>query len=322
MDRQLCIALALVGLSASCGEEDLPAPRELDAPTERDASKPSATHDASAPRGIVDASEPDQSEAQPAPTAEGCATFDSSYAAIQELVFERHGCTAKACHGEGKVGELDLRAEASWAALVDRDASNSAFKLVQPGVPTESFLFQKLQAASEPGSVMIAGSPMPIGADVLSARELEAVRLWILKGAPKDGTVGDPLKGVDVGELLDACLPALTPIKIKPLEPPPAGEGVQLRLPPYVLKAASEVEHCIPFSYDFTAQVPAAFKDEARNVLYTNGSQVRQDPQSHHMVVWNPKQDITVAQPNADKWTCHGGSKEGTRCEPKLGSSD
>lgn len=322
--RGACLALLVL---AGCGEEDVAPPREQAEPASFDAGHADAKAPEVSkppPSSARDAGQPQVSDdkASPPPAAEGCPTFDSAFGAIQALVFERHGCTAKACHGEGKVGDLDLRADAAWEGLVDVAASNSTFKRVQPGVPSESFLFQKLQAASVPGSVQVAGSPMPIGAPALSANELEAVKLWILKGAPKTGTVGDPLKGIDLGSLLDACLPAATPVKIKPLEPPSPGDGVQLRLPPYVLKAASEVEHCIPFAYDFTKQVPAQFKDEARNVMYTNGSQVRQDPQSHHMVVWNPKQDLSAAPPDSAGWTCHGGSKDGAACSPKLGSAD
>jgi hypothetical protein len=255
---------------------------------------------------------------EPAPA--GCQTFDSSFEALQALVFKRHGCTAAACHGQAKVGGLDLSSDVAWQNLVDADSSNSTTKRVQPGAPGDSFLYQKLRAATEPGSVQVPGSPMPLGSDVLSAKELEAVKLWIAKGAPKTGTVSEPTKGVDIGTLLDACLPAATPVKIKPLEPPAPSEGIQMRLPPYLLKAGTETEHCTPFAFDFSNQVPAAYKDEARNVVFTNGSRVRQDPQSHHMVVWNPNQDLTVAQ--TGKWTCLGGEHEGAACLSSNGSAE
>jgi hypothetical protein len=252
----------------------------------------------------------------------GCKSFDSSFAAIQALVFERHGCTAAACHGQAKVGGLDLSASSAWEALVDVASANSRNKRVQPGAPGESFLYQKLEAATRPGSVQIAGSPMPIAAAALSESELEAVRLWIAKGAPKVGAVSEPTKGIDVGSLLDACLPPATPVKIKPLEPPLPDEGFQLRLPSYVLKAGSETEHCTPFALDFSSQVPAQYKDEARNVVYTNGSQVRQDPQSHHMVVWDPKKALSSVPENDTDWTCQGGSNDGKACSPRKGSAD
>jgi hypothetical protein len=254
--------------------------------------------------------------------AGGCQTFDSSYAAIQALVFERHGCTAAACHGQAKVGGLDLSAGTSWDALVDVPSTNSGHKRIEPGAPGDSYLFQKLVAATEPGSVQVAGSPMPIGAAALSAKELEAVKLWILKGAPKSGVVTDPLKGSSVGDLLDACLPAATPIKIKPLEAPAPAEGFQLRLPAFTLKGGSETEHCTPFAYDFSKLVPAQYRDEARNVIFTNGSQVRQDPQSHHMVVWNPQKGLDSVPENDPDWTCHGGVNDGKACNPRKGSAD
>jgi hypothetical protein len=220
------------------------------------------------------------------------------------------------------VGCLDLSAGVSLKGLVDVQSSNSAKKLVAPGTTGDSFLLDKLQAATLPGSVQVAGSPMPIGASPLSEKELEAVKLWIAKGAPEDGVVADSLKGVDVGTLLDACLPSQTPLKIKPLEPPAPAEGVQVRLPPYKLAGGTEIEQCVPFVYDLTDQVPAAYKDAARNVLYTNGSQIRQDPQSHHLVIWDPRQDLSTLPENDPSWTCHGGASEGKTCNPRKPNAD
>lgn len=251
-----------------------------------------------------------------------CATFGSSYEAIQKLIFERKGCTAAACHGAAKVGGLDLRAEVSWENLVDAKSAGSALARVQPGTATDSYLYQKLRAASEPGSVQIAGSPMPVATAPLTAAELEAVQLWILKGAPKTGTVADQTKDIDVGKLLDACLPPAKPIKTKPLEPPAPTEGVQFVLPASLVKANSEVEICTPFAYDLTDKVPAEYKDVTRNVMFVNGSRVRQDPASHHLVLWNPKKTLASVAPNDTSWTCRGGPSDGKRCDARKGSAD
>lgn len=252
----------------------------------------------------------------------GCATFDGAFAAIQKVVFEGHGCTASACHGEAKSGKLDLRPDAAHANLVDVPSSNSRHARVQPGSAAESFLYEKLRAATEPGSVEINGSPMPVGAAPLSADELAAVQLWIRKGAPLTGSVSDVVMGLDVGKLLDACLPPAKPMPVKPLEVPPADEGIQFILPPYELAAGSEVENCVPFAYDFSAEVPAQYKDVARNVMFVKSSHVRQDPVSHHMVVWNPAKDLTTLMPNDPAWTCRGGSKAGMHCDGTKGSAD
>ncbi|MET0340247.1 MAG: hypothetical protein ABW252_04565 [Polyangiales bacterium] len=250
-----------------------------------------------------------------------CRTFDGAYDAIQKLVFEARGCTASACHGTAKVGGLDLRAGASYEQLVDVPSTNSHHARVQPGTATDSFLYQKLQAATHPGSVQVAGSPMPVGTAALSEKELEAVALWIQKGAPKTGSVADKTKNVDVGSLLDACLPPAKPVKTKPLDPPKADEGLQFVLPHYTLKGNSEIEQCTPFAYDLSDQVPAQYKDEKRNVIFVNGSHVRQDPQSHHLVLWNPRKLLTEV-PNDGTWTCSGGEHHGAKCDPGQGSKD
>jgi hypothetical protein len=254
--------------------------------------------------------------------AAGCVTFNSSFEAIQKIIFEKRGCTAAACHGEAKVGGLDLRADVAWKNLVDARSANSKLSRVQPGTAVDSFLYLKLLAATEPGSVQIAGSPMPVGAAPLSKNELDAIRLWILKGAPETGTVSDPTMGIDVGSLLDACLPPVKPVKAKPLDPPAVDEGIQFIFPSYVLKAASEVEHCTPFAYDFTEKVPAQFKDVTRNVMFINGSRVRQDPQSHHLVLWNPAKELSSVADDDPDWTCRGGPNAGQHCNAQKGSAD
>ncbi len=252
-------------------------------------------------------------------------SFASSFDAIQAVLFDGRGCTAKACHGEGKVGGLDLRRGAAWSSLVGAPSANSALARVKPGAASESFLYLKLQAATEPGSVQVAGSPMPVGAPALSPKELEALRLWIAKGAPQTGTVSDDAKRVDVSSLLDGCAAptaATGPVKAEPLTPPSPDEGIQIVLPRFPLKGQSEVENCTPFSYDFTDKVPAQYKDVARNVMYINGSQVRQDPQSHHLILWNPDKKLSSVAPGDATWTCRGGQQDGKPCNAQKGSAE
>jgi hypothetical protein len=256
----------------------------------------------------------------PAPTpGETCAEFDSTFAALQELVFERHGCTQAACHGSAASGELDLRPAAAYANLLDAPATGSANPRVMPGEPGESYLLAKLQAATRPGSVTIAGSPMPSGLPPLSENELEAVRLWIEAGAPETGSVGDSTTGSSdtFEQLLDACLPPAEPITIAPLAPPAPDVGVQLAMPTYLLPASTEVEVCYASYYDFADVVPAEFQDPERDVFFMNGSRLRQDPQSHHFVVTHSGLDASwVHDPSFGAWSCRGGAHAGEPCEP------
>jgi len=251
-----------------------------------------------------------------------CAEFDSSFAAIQQLIFERRGCTADACHGEKQEGGLDLRAGAAYGSLVDAPARGAAMARVQPGTANESYLFSKLRAATEPGSVEIAGSPMPVGQPALTERELAAIELWIKKGAPETGFAADGTTQEDVGSLLDACAQPLEPVLVKPLEAPASNEGIQFVLPSYELKAQAEVQNCTAFAYDFTDKVPARFKDEARNVMFVNGARVRQDAQSHHLVLYNNGRTLDELTGDLSSWTCREGDNAGEPCDPRNGSAD
>jgi len=260
---------------------------------------------------------------QPTPGPE-CEQFDSTFAAIQSVVFEKRGCTQDVCHGSARSGSLDLRPDAAYANLLEAPSLGSANPRIMPGEPTESYLLAKLQAATRPGSVTIAGSPMPSGLPPISENELEALRLWIEAGAPETGAVGDGSTGSSdtIGHLLDACLPPAGPITIEPLTPPPADQGIQFRMPPFVLPASTEVEVCFASYYDVSDVVPADQQDPARGVFFMNGSRLRQDPQSHHFVMTHSGLDASyLDDPSFGPWTCRDGARAGEPCEPTdLGS--
>lgn len=251
-----------------------------------------------------------------------CASFESTFAAIEEMVFARHGCTAEACHGAASSGGLDLRSGAAYGGLVDVASSNSDLKRIDPGAPGSSFLFRKLQAATDPGSVAVGGSPMPVGAAPLSADELEAVRVWIAAGAPETGSVGDPRfqrgSADYVNDLLGVCLPESELAEIRPLDPPAPDEGVQFEMPVHRIEASSEWEGCFASYYDFSARVPARFQSPDGASFYVNGTVIRQDAASHHLVIMQPGfDDVSLAQhPSFGTWTCRDGPRHGRECDP------
>ena len=96
-------------------------------------------------------------DGEPASSDSDCPTFDSSFAAIQKVIFEGHGCVAAACHGAAASGGLDLRPDAAYANLVNVKSTGSSLARVQPGTATDSFLFQKLAAATTPDRVQTPG---------------------------------------------------------------------------------------------------------------------------------------------------------------------
>ncbi|MFM8411171.1 MAG: hypothetical protein ACKOCT_12935 [Alphaproteobacteria bacterium] len=266
--------------------------------------------------------------AGPTPTPDPCgnATFDSTWEAIQAQVFERHSCTTDACHGANRAGGLDLRAEVAHANLFDvPSAEKPGVQRIRPGEPKASYLYTKLAAATladsggAPGAEPIVGSPMPSGLPAITNEELEALRIWIEAGAPPTGSVGDSIRGdADyVGNLLGACLPPSELVSIQPLAEPAAGEGVQFRMPTFLLTASTEREVCFAQYYDFSDQVPEEFQDRERGVFFVNGSHLRQDPGSHHLVLQHSGLGADrVHDASFGAWTCKGGARDGQVCEP------
>ncbi|MBM4268265.1 MAG: hypothetical protein FJ144_16915 [Deltaproteobacteria bacterium] len=253
-----------------------------------------------------------------------CESFDGTFEAIQSVVFEKHGCTQDVCHGDGRQGGLDLREGAAYANLIEAPSLGAPTARVVPGSPDRSYLYRKLAASTRPGSFEITGSSMPSGLPALGEDELEAIRLWIKAGAPETGSVGHPDTGKadDVADLLDACLPPAGPITIRPLEPPAPEEGVQLVMPEYDLPAGKEVELCFASYYDFTGQVPEEYLSEDGTKIRYFAQEMRQDPQSHHLVLDVSGVEIEdIHHPSYGAWTCKGGDLDGSPCEPTdLGS--
>ena len=248
----------------------------------------------------------------------GCLTFNSTFDAIQSLVFKKSGCTNAACHGDKRSGGLDLRIGQAYHSLLRQPSVGSALARVEPGSASSSFLFQKLQAATSPEQAPeIAGAPMPVGLPALSADQLEAVRLWIQGGAPEEGSVGvgDVASAGELERLLGACLPEVTPVAVEPLPPPPVDKGVQFVMPTFPIPKATEREVCFAQYYDFSDVVPARFQDGES--FFANGSITRQDAQSHHLTVQHSGLGPDrVHDPEFGAWTCKGGARAGSVCDP------
>jgi len=245
--------------------------------------------------------------------------FDSTFAAIQGVIFDGYKCTNAACHGAEAMGALNLSSDVAYKNLVEVKSTISTLQRVMPGRPEESLLYNKLRAATEPNSVKVEGSPMPNGAPPLSAEHLEVVRRWIEAGAPREGSIGDSVTGQSnkIAALLGSCLPKATPVQIAPLAAPAADEGVQFVMPEFLLKGANETEVCFAQYYDLSDVVPAEYQDKERGVIFVNGQRIRQDPQSHHLGLIDPKLGAdSVHDESLGPWACRGGDSDGKSCDP------
>ena len=251
--------------------------------------------------GCTDASE----------TAKSAVVIDGTFTALQVHLFDGQGCSEAACHGSATVGGLDLRAGNAYAQLVSVQSTGSALKRVDPGDRNRSYLFLKLLAATEPESAVINGAAMPIGRSAIPGELLQALRLWIYAGAPETGTVDG------TAELLGAELPDPTPHTIMPLPEPDPSEGLQLEMPPWLLRAGSEREVCFASYIDLRDSVPDSVKDETGEYALINIKELGQDPQSHHLITNISKVPVEdIHDPSFGEWTCRGGDKVGEACEP------
>ena len=252
----------------------------------------------------------------PNPSCQADQQFTSTFEGIQKVIFEKHGCTEQICHGSSAQGGLNLSPDVAYDNIYDKKALGVSMKLIEPGDNDRSYLWLKLAAKTTPGSVEISGAPMPNGLPALSADELELLRLWIYAGAPREGTVNG------TQSLLNACLPDPEPIVIKPLDPPAPADGVQFVMPEWPLEQKSEHELCFATYYDFTDEVPDAYKDPNGELFRFSGFELRQDPQSHHLLLYYSPLNfqpggIDTSDPSFGAWTCSGGPQDGQSCDPK-----
>jgi hypothetical protein len=250
---------------------------------------------------------------------QGCREhFDGTFAMVQSIIFERHGCTSAACHGGADpAGGLDLTASASYDALIDQPPHSIAAEQfpglarVVPGNKRRSLLWLNVAAATLPALWTAPLRAMPLGGlPPLTIDELELLRLWIENGAPRDGVVPG------TAALFDACLPPLTPLTVTPLAPPPAGVGVQIRAPHQVLPPRRERETCFVSYYDVTDQVPPEFRGPGNDTFRFKRVDARQDPLSHHAVVIVYTGRAAIDDPSWGPFACRGGDRDGQPCVP------
>ena len=240
-------------------------------------------------------------------------TYQSTFAAIQALVFEPYGCTNAVCHGkvDGE-GGLSLLPEVAYENLLGMPSEGSTYNRVEPGSPRTSSLYLKLLKATDP-TVDVPGVGMPNGLPPVPDQLIEAVREWIFGAAPEMSTV----PGTQA--LLGACFPDPVPVSIEPLPPPDPEVGMQIEMPPVGIDPQSEFEVCFATYYDVSALVPAQFKDPTGEFFYTRLNAQRIDPNSHHLVIINSGFGAAdVADPSFGTWRCAGGALEGEECDPLV----
>jgi hypothetical protein len=255
---------------------------------------------------------------------------ESTFAQVQEQIFQGYGCTAPACHGEATQGRLDLRPPNAYSNLINVAASSGDYMRVFPGEQELSLLYQKVAAKTlgfELGALEnpISGGAMPTSNEVLTETDLGLLRAWIRGGAPETGIVKESQQYASCDLQGD-----IVPNKIQPLPVPAVDDGVQFYSGAWTLPAEGEGEVCFVSYYDYSDQIPEEFVvpcgdgqgGSDRDCFFYNQSLLAQDPQSHHSIIefyvpppdkaeqWDP------GDPSWKDWSCLGGENDGMACTP------
>lgn len=207
-----------------------------------------------------------------------------SFAQLQATVLTP-SCAVSGCHVTASAsasGNLVLSADVAYDNLVNVSPDNLAakrdgLKRVTPGKPDSSLLFQKvvLALAAHNGEY---GNVMPVGNQAIPQGQVDFLRKWIEAGAPRTGDVAD-------ASLLANKTPQ-TAAAFQPLSPPPAGQGIQIHVDSFGVKANFEREL---FVYRSLGNA---------NEIYVNRIQTAMRPLSHHFVLYS------IDQSMAPGWPC------------------
>ncbi|MEY3442690.1 MAG: hypothetical protein RLZZ519_971 [Bacteroidota bacterium] len=123
---------------------------------------------------------------------------DSSFGLVYDQIFAP-SCALSGCHltpvkKRDPAGEPPyLSGEETFNSLINvtptaLQAASAGLKLVIPGNPDSSYLYQKVIYDS---SAFAFGAKMPSGGLTLTANQVEFMRQWIAAGAPLNGHVAD-----------------------------------------------------------------------------------------------------------------------------------
>jgi hypothetical protein len=182
------------------------------------------------------------------------------------------GCAVSGCHSSTSDGTysqhtLVLSAEVAYDNLVGKLSTNAAAKAegmqrVKPSDAANSLLYQKIVCSGHQAKY---GSIMPLGGPNLTLGQIEFIKQWIDKGAPKTGTIVDET----ILDNKEVCTATFTP-----LAAPSASEGFQLAINPFTINPNTEREVFV------NRQTPNT------STVYVNKFVMQGRANSHHFVLY------------------------------------
>jgi Copper type II ascorbate-dependent monooxygenase, C-terminal domain len=176
------------------------------------------------------------------------------------------GCHAATTDANYVQHNLLLTSATAYDNLINITSKNAAAKAaglvrVKPGDYMNSFLFQKIDCQT----TTQYGALMPLGGPNLTLGQIEFIKQWIIKGAPKKGSVVD--------ETILANNTVCTKVFV-PMQAPAASEGFQLSINTFTVSPNTEREVFVSRNTPNTSTV------------YVNKLIMQGRPNSHHFVLY------------------------------------
>ena len=201
---------------------------------------------------------------------DGGALAKDSWAIIQDDILTL-SCATSGCHGSTSDAtyaqhNLLLNSTNAYENLVNVVSKNEAAKTaglvrVKPGDYMMSLLFQKIDCQT-PAKY---GATMPLGGTNLTSGQIEFIKQWIIKGAPKKGSVVDE----NILTSNAVCSQAFVPMTA-----PPTTEGFQLAINTFTVSPKTEREVFVNRISPNTS------------TIYVNKITMQGRPNSHHFVLY------------------------------------
>lgn len=198
---------------------------------------------------------------------------NASFAKIQKEILNV-SCATTGCHSSTADASfaqhgLVLTEGVAYTNLINKTPKNTAaatagLQLIKPGESMRSLLYHKLVCDASHHSSGF-GQTMPLGGPYLSAGQVEFVKQWIDKGAPRTGKVADET-------LLRDNISCSA--SFEPLAPPPAGLGFQLAINAFDINTNFEREVFMRRNTPNTTDV------------FVNRFQLKGRNNSHHFVLY------------------------------------
>ena len=193
-----------------------------------------------------------------------------SWSIIQENILTPT-CATSGCHASTNDANyaqhnLLLTSATAYDNLINIISKNAAAKTaglvrVKPGDFMSSLLYQKVDCQT----TLKYGALMPLGGTNLTLGQIEFIKQWIIKGAPKKGSV------VDETLLANKAVCSQTFV---PMQAPSAAEGFQLAINAFTVSPNTEREVFVNRTTPNTSTV------------YVNKITMQGRPNSHHFVLY------------------------------------